>query len=67
MKFTIQRFHEGALITEMADLDHDLTKGIIEIVWGVVPDSLVSGGADGEQWKLHLGEGHVVVVVARTA
>lgn len=65
MKFSILRFHEGALVTRMDDLDHDTTKGITEIVWGVVPDSLVTGGTLGEEWKLAMGEGHVVVV-ART-
>lgn len=66
MKFTIQRFHESHLVTSMEDLDHDTTKGIIEIVWGVVPDTLVTGGDVGEEWKLAMGEGHFVVV-ARTA
>lgn len=66
MKFSILRFHEGTEVTRMDDLDHDITKGIIEIVWGVVPDTLVTGGELGEEWKLALGEGHFVVA-ARTA
>ncbi len=61
MKFTIQRFHEGTLVTELADLDHDTAKGIIEIVWGVVPTTLVTGGDVGEEWKMAMGEGHFVV------
>jgi hypothetical protein len=66
VRFTIQRFHEGALVTRMDDLDHDIAKGIIEIVWGVVPDTLKTGGELGEEWKLSLGEGHFVVAT-RTA
>lgn len=66
MKFTIQRFHGSQLVTEMADLDHETTKGIVLMIWGVVPSSLESGGRDDEEWKLHVGGEHWIIV-ARTS
>ncbi len=66
MKYSIQRFNGRSLVHDMSDLDLETTKGIILLVWGVVPTSFENGGDPEEEWKLSIGEGHWVIV-KRTA
>lgn len=62
-QYSIRRFTpSGAFLMKLDYRNLEETKGIVTIVWGVVPDTLETGGDMGEEWKLHMGEGHWVVV-----
>jgi hypothetical protein len=67
MRYRIGRFREGKTIHEMENLSHEVCSGILELVWGIVPDNLANEELGvGQEMKLHLG-GPDWLIVQRTA
>lgn len=64
MKYAIQRFFGKKEITRLDDLDLEVVRGIVLLVWGEELDTLWAedGGSVGEEWKLHVGGPHWVIV-----
>jgi hypothetical protein len=67
MRFRITRFRGQIAIRELGSLAPEVAEGIVELVWGVVPDRLMAGDMRvNEELKLHLG-GPDWIIVQRTA
>lgn len=61
MTFSIQRYDNGNLMHSMADLEEVIAFGILEIIWGHVPDEVRVSEVE-QQHKFHLGGPHWVIV-----
>lgn len=62
VKYDIQRVSGGKLIRDLTDLNHYVACGIVELIWGTVPESLEDQSED--EWKLHIG-GHDWVIIRK--
>lgn len=67
MRYRITRFRGQTPGREIANLAHEVACGIVDLIWGVVPDKLAKEELNlHEELKFHLG-GPDWVIVQRTA
>lgn len=61
-RYSMKRFKGTEMEGRFDFLDHTTTVGMVKMIFGEVPTTLEAGGEFDEEWKVHLGAEHWLIV-----